>query len=157
MKRKHLKKKEIRSLEEQVKERYGIDIDLPKKGGVEQLSGKDAEIIAVNGKPWFFLHGNIPLPTLHFLLEKQFLKTIVIDMPAIPYITNGADVMRPGIVSIDDGFSTGDAVCIVDETHHKPLAVGLSLFSSDEMKAKDSGKVIDNIHYIGDTIWTIAS
>ena len=154
MKRQHLKKREIRIVEESLKERYALDISLPKKGRVERVSLKHTEIIVVEGRPWFFSSDDVGfVPTLHFLLEKQILKRIMIDMPAIRFITNGADVMRPGIVHIDEGIAEGEIVCIMDEQHHKPLAVGIALFSSEEMEALNSGKVIKNIHHVGDEIW----
>ena len=158
MKRQHLKKREIRTVEESLKERYALDISLPKKGRVERVKLKHTELIMVEGKPWFFTSDDKTfVPTLHFLLEKQILKRIVIDMPAIRFITNGADVMRPGIVQIGKGIAEGETVCIMDEQHHKPLAVGIALFSSEDMEALDSGKVIKNIHHVGDDIWNAAA
>jgi PUA domain protein len=44
-------------------------------------------------------------------------------------------------------------ILIVDERHGKPLAIGLSLCSSEEMKTADRGKVVKNLHYVGDRIW----
>lgn len=154
MKRQHLKKRDIRQLEESLKELYALDISLPKKGRVERVALKHTELIVVEGKPWFFTsEDGAVVPTLHFLLEQQILKSIAIDMPAVRFITNGADVMRPGIVQIDEGITKGEVICITDEQHHKPLAVGITLFSSQEMEKLDSGKVIKNIHYVGDEIW----
>ena len=42
---------------------------------------------------------------------------------------------------------------IIDETHGKKLAVGIALFASNEMNSLNSGKVIKNLHYVGDEIW----
>lgn len=158
MKRQHLRRRDIRGLEESLRERYGIDLSLPKKGRVERVALKDTELLIVEGKPWFFsVDDGRFVPTLHFLLENQILKSIVIDMPAVRFIINGADVMRPGIVHIDEGITEGDAVCIMDEQHHKPLAVGLALFSSEDMQKLDSGKAVKNIHHVGDDIWNAAA
>ncbi len=157
MKRRHLRRRDIRSLEDSLRERYGIDIPLQKAGRVERVSLKGAELIAVDGKPWFFSsEGKEFIPTLHLLLERHLLRSVVIDMPAVRFIANGADVMRPGIVHIDGGIAKGDAVCIADVQHHKPLAVGIALFSSGEMEKLGSGKVIKNIHHVGDDIWNAA-
>ncbi len=158
MKRQHLRRRDIRSLEDSLRERYGVDFPLQKAGRVERASLKGAELIVVDGKPWFFSpeEGRF-VPTLHFLLERQILKRVVIDMPAVRFIANGADVMRPGIVQIDDGIAEGDAVCIADEQHRKPLAVGIALFSSKEMRALDSGKAVRNVHHVGDGIWNAAA
>ena len=44
-------------------------------------------------------------------------------------------------------------VLIIDETHGKPLAIGVSLISGEEMVANDSGKAVETKHYVGDDIW----
>ena len=74
-------------------------------------------------------------------------------MGAIRFVVNGADIMRPGIVEIEAGIKKDDFVAVVDKNNQKPLAVGIALFSSEEMKAMSSGKVIKNIHYVGDELW----
>ena len=73
-------------------------------------------------------------------------------MPAIPFIIKGADIMRPGIKELDE-FEKNEIIVIVDETHQKPLAIGISMFSRSEIKEMDKGKVIKNIHYVGDVTW----
>jgi PUA domain protein len=43
-------------------------------------------------------------------------------------MASGADVMSPGIVEADPQIKEGDTVIIVDEKHHKPLAMGKPLY-----------------------------
>jgi predicted RNA-binding protein (TIGR00451 family) len=71
----------------------------------------------------------------------------------VKFVSNGADIMRPGIVDIGE-FKLGDFVSIVDENNKKPIAVGEALFDSVSMKGMDSGKVVKMVHYVGDKIWT---
>ena len=61
--------------------------------------------------------------------------------------------MSPGIVAADDDIDVGDIVLIVDETHHKPLAIGVSLITGPEMVENNSGKAIETKHFVGDEIW----
>ena len=61
--------------------------------------------------------------------------------------------MRPGIVSFDDGILKDEIVLVVDVNHKKPLAVGRMMFSGDEAKAMASGKIVKNVHWVGDKIW----
>ena len=81
---------------------------------------------------------------------------VVVDMGAIRFVCNGADVMAPGIVEVDE-FDAGDIVVIRDATHGKALAVGKANKSSAEITANKIGKVIKNIHYVGDKLWENAS
>ncbi len=39
--------------------------------------------------------------------------------------------------------------------HKKVIALGIALFSSEEIKALEKGKVIKVIHYVGDKLWQI--
>ncbi len=146
---KTLKNKEIREFIEDVKEKFGAELD--KKSLFEQ----DSSIMLINKDPAFFYLDKKLVPTLKILLKgKLKLKTITIDMGAVPFAAKGADMMRPGITDIDDGIEEGDLVVIIDENHHKPIAIGTAMFSSKEMSAMEKGKAVKNIHYVGDDIWT---
>ena len=77
-------------------------------------------------------------------------------MGAIKFLIGGADVMRPGIVEIDYGIAKDEPVVIVDINNQKPIAVGIALISGAEMKVTKNGRVIRNIHYVGDKIWDMS-
>ena len=94
------------------------------------------------------------MPTLKLLQTYLgLLKKIVVDMGAVKFMISGADVMRPGIKEIAAGINKDDFVVIMDVNNHKPLAVGIAQLSGTEMQAATSGKVIKNIHYVGDELW----
>ena len=76
-------------------------------------------------------------------------------MGAIKFLIGGADIMRPGITYFDEGIQKGDFVVIVDENNSKAIALGLALESTQNMKLQEKGKVIKNIHYVGDWIWEL--
>ena len=113
----------------------------------------DEKVVYLNNEPAFFYYENQLYPTLKYLLKQPILKTITVDMGAVRFVVNGADIMRPGIVAIDANIQKGEAIIIIDQNNKKPLAVGIALFSSEEMQKVSSGKVIKNIHYVGDEIW----
>jgi len=76
-------------------------------------------------------------------------------MGAVKFVTNGADVMAPGIVDADENIIAGDMVWICDETHRKPLAVGVAVMNGPEMIKETKGKAIIMKHHIGDDIWKV--
>ena len=82
-------------------------------------------------------------------------KTVVVDMGAVRFVTNGADIMSPGIVEADDTIVPGDLVVIVDVNNKKPLAIGESLITGPEMVESSKGKAIKSLHYVGDEIWNL--
>ena len=116
----------------------------------------EARILLINKEPAFIYYQDKLVPTLHYLQHNSLLKKITIDMGAVKFMVNGADVMRPGIVDIEADFQKDDVVVIVDANHKKPLAVGMALCNSKEMQALKTGKVIKNIHYVGDKIWELS-
>lgn len=150
--KKQLNKSEIQKLNEEIKEKYGIEL-FSKKEKTELIEKDNIKIIIKNGKPMFFYHKGEQIPTLKLLQENNFLKKITIDMGAIKFVVNGADIMRPGITKIDSGISKGENVSIVDEKHNKIIAVCKTLFSGEKIKEMNKGKVLENLHYTGDKIW----
>ena len=128
-----------------------FNIDVSKK---DLLELRDEKVVSINHESAFFYYENKLVPTLHYLLKHPaLLKKIVVDMGAVKFVVSGADIMRPGIVSIESEISTGDFLVIVDVNNKKPLAVGVSLFSSSEMQDMKTGKVVKNIHFVGDDVW----
>ena len=112
------------------------------------------KIILVNNQPEFFYHENKLIPTLKNLQKNShILKQIAVDMGAVKFMVKGADLMRPGIVEIEPEIKNDDVIVIVDVNNRKPLAVGIALLGSEEMQAQSSGRVVKNIHYLGDKIW----
>ncbi len=147
MKKTRLKSKETNKLLSRYK------LDLSKNDQVELWEDENQKLLVINKTPAFFFHEEQPVPTLKHLQTNGLLKKVVIDMGAVKFIVNGADIMRPGIVEIESGIEKEEFIVIVDINHKKPLAVGKALLDSMEMQKSTSGKVIKNIHYVGDEIW----
>ena len=81
--------------------------------------------------------------------------SVTVDMGAVKFMCNGANVMRPGIKNHSE-FLKDDIVCVIEESQHKYLAVGKSLVNSSDMKDMSKGEVIRNLHYISDKYWEIS-
>jgi len=153
-----IKSSEIKVLQEEILKEHNSDFVnqiFPKKCRVELiLTEKGDQLFAIDNilKLWKSNEGYIPVLTL-LLENKVNLKTIVVDMGAVRFVANGADIMRPGITKIDPQIKKGELVKIVDEKNNRALAVGKAMFNSAEMEKKTSGKVIKNLHTINDDIW----
>ncbi len=146
MKQKPVKSKVVGKL----LERYGIEVS---KKDTCVICESDIKYLMINNKISFFYYEDSLVPTLRYLLEHEVLPKITVDMGAVKFVVNGADIMRPGIVEIEDGINENDFIVIIDVNNKKPLAVGIALFSSSDMKIQKGGRVIKNIHYVGDEIW----
>ena len=110
----------------------------------------------VDKKPLLMDAGDWVFPTLKGAVQCPFPERMVtVDAGAIPYVVNGADVMRPGIVAVSDDVVAGSPVQIVDERHKKPLAIGVALLDSPAIRASASGKMCKNFHHVGDELWNL--
>ncbi|MBI5798090.1 DUF1947 domain-containing protein [Candidatus Woesearchaeota archaeon] len=144
MKRVMLKSKDLNKLLEE------YHFEAKKKDIVECVENK---VILINKIPSFFYYEKKLIPTVRMLAQKSLLKEIIVDMGAVKFVIGGADIMRPGIIEMDSEIKEGEAVVILDANNKKPLAVGIALFDGKTMQSMSSGKVIKNIHQVGDEIW----
>jgi PUA domain protein len=116
----------------------------------------DVSLFMVNKKPLLMDAGAWVFPTLKGAVQIPFPeRRVAVDAGAIPYVVNGADIMRPGIVSISDDVKANAPVQIVDERHGKPLAIGIALFDAPDMRASTTGKMVKKFHHVGDEIWNL--
>jgi PUA domain protein len=118
---------------------------------------QNQELYAVDGVLAFWLKEGKIIPLLSFLRNHDTpFKTVHVDLGAIKFVAKGADVMRPGITTIDSTIEKGDVVLIKDPNHNQVLAVGEALYDAPQMQAMDTGKVIKAIHSITDNIWAFS-
>jgi PUA-domain protein len=150
-----LKSKQAKLILHEVSERLKVNLDalFGSKANVEVVEADVGKIYLVNGKPLFFKAGERILPTLFFQDFALRAPKIVVDMGAVPYVCNGADVMAPGIVRVEGEFGKGDLVLVVDEKHGKPLALGESLYDSESVRNTKQGAVVKNVHFVSDNLW----
>jgi PUA-domain protein len=114
----------------------------------------DVTFVLVDKQPLVMeIEGRV-FPTLRGAVARPFPeRRVVVDSGAIRFMANGADVMRPGIVSVTDDVIADRPVVIVEERYGKPLAIGIALYDAAEMRDLEKGKAVRNIHYVGDDIW----
>ncbi|HEX6293625.1 MAG TPA: PUA domain-containing protein [Nitrososphaeraceae archaeon] len=79
---------------------------------------------------------------------------VLVDMGAVRYICNGANIARPGIIKFES-FLKDKIVIVKDKDYQKPLAVGISLCDSETGMALSKGHIINNMHYVGDKFWNL--
>lgn len=92
----------------------------------------------------------VPHLTQHDLLNH--FASVQVDMNAVKFVCNGANIMRPGITDFTT-FQESEIVLVKDQTHKKELAVCISLVDDVNGRKMERGIVLNNIHYIGDVYW----
>lgn len=150
VKRLQLSKKVVREL---AAEASGIGYSGPTFKSIEEVVLKKGSIYLVEGRPLFVRRGEQLVPHLSSVEECFRLPSVVVDMGAVPHVVNGADVMAPGIVRVDGNFAEGSVVVVRDEKYGKAIAVGVALIPSETLPATRRGKVVKNLHYVGDVFW----
>jgi len=124
-----------------------VAVEVVEEGGVRvYLVGGEARLVEVGGRV---------VPALTYAEVVDALPRVVVDMGAVPHIINGADVMAPGVVRVDGSFEPESLVVVVDERHGKAIAVGSALLSSEDLAKAKRGKVVKNLHYVGDRAWKL--
>lgn len=119
----------------------------------KSLVFEDDSVLFVNNIPSFFMMNNSWVPSLHLIMKlPDLIPSVTVDKGAIKFVINGADIMRPGITTCQN-FEKDSFIVIIDENYSKPLAIGKSLLSSKELLESSDGKVVLNLHRIGDEIW----
>ena len=150
MKSNLISKSETSILLKKVSKEWEIEFPKMKNVKVYQILN-DAQIITGDGLKILKINEDY----VPFLSETEILKkfpSVEVDMGAVKFMCKGANLMRPGIKKFTE-FEKEKLVCIVEETHHKFLAVGKSMVSSLELNEMEKGEVIQNIHYISDKFW----
>lgn len=148
--RKNIKNKMLKDLVST----FGEELSYLEDKTLEKITLEEYSLILVDGKPLLFeIQGHL-FPTVRGALEMGLQKRVVIvDKGAIRFVSNGADIMAPGVLTADPEIKEGDLVIIVEETHRKPLAIGKALMGGSEMVEATSGKAIKSITHVGDKLW----
>lgn len=150
--RHHLRSDEIRALEDSLADHLGIALVGDSYERVE-FTDTDREVVLVDGDPLVASFDGYLFLTVRganaYPPEKH---VVIVDTGAISFVSDGANVMRPGITKVTDDIESGDLVVVVEETHGKALAIGRAETDGSDMIG-DSGKVVDSLHHVGDDLF----
>ncbi len=154
-KRVRMKQKEIAVLAADLEAQLGAKV-FSEADTVDAAEGPEYNVVFVDGRVLALVVNGRPMLTVRGLLAYTPTKRYVtVDMGAVPYVYNGADIMAPGIVDADSGIAPGDFVWVRDERNLRPLAIGEALLSGAEMIAREKGKAVQSIHHVGDDLWRV--
>jgi len=153
--RQRLRRKEINAFSQSIADALGVDpfrdrddVDLAEAEAWKLLiADNEVRGIVVGERAFLTVRGLIAYPATR--------RWVTVDMGAVKFVYNGADVMAPGIVDADPAIRAGDLVWVRDEKNLRPLAVGEALMSGPEMVASEKGKAVTSVHHVGDPLWRL--
>ncbi|WP_336336739.1 RNA-binding protein [Haloarcula brevis] len=150
--RHHLRSDEVDTITTALSENLGVELDADSFEKVE-FDDSDWDVVLVDGDPLVLYLDGEPFLTVQGANQHPPEKHIVtVDAGAVSFVSDGADIMRPGITEADADISEGDLVVINEESHGKFLAVGRAQTDGDDMVG-DSGKVVKSLHHVGDDLF----
>ncbi|MCL2786501.1 MAG: RNA-binding protein [Methanomassiliicoccaceae archaeon] len=152
-KRKRLRVKDMKAYSEEIERSLGI-LAFTADDAVDIAESSEFDVLFVNGEILGMIYNGRTFLTVRGLLKfKPQRRFVTVDMGAVPYVTNGADIMAPGITDADPDIQADDMVWIRDVKNLVPLAIGISSVSGEELRKGGKGKVIRTIHNVGDKLW----
>ena len=154
--RHHLRSDAVDDIADALADNLGVELAADSFEKVE-FEDSDWDVVLVDGEP-FVLYveseahgasdgggsaaGAEPFLTVQGANAHPPEKHVVtVDTGAISFVSDGADIMRPGITEADDDVSEGDLVAINEEAHGKFLAIGRAMADGSDMVGV-SGKVV---------------
>lgn len=152
MKSNLISKSETSALLKEISDQWRMELPKVKNFKIHQITDDEQMITSENLK--ILKKDGDFLPFLSEIETLEKFPNVMVDMGAVKFMCNGANVMRPGIKSYSD-FEEGQIVCVIEESQHKFLAVGKALVSSAEMETMQKGEVVKNLHYISDKFWEV--
>ncbi|PGF16524.1 RNA-binding protein [Natrinema sp. CBA1119] len=150
--RHHLRSDAVSDLEETLEDQLGVS---PEGDAYERVEFEetDWEVVLIDGEPRVAYFDEEPFLTVRGANAYEPEKRLVtVDAGAVSFVSDGADVMRPGITEATDDISPDDLVVIAEESHGKVLAVGRARVDGADMVG-DDGKVVDSLHHVGDELY----
>ncbi len=157
--RARMREKDLRRMNDALAERLGAADAIP--ADAERARAGDFDVIVANGLIIAIIYpgeeDRVMLTPRGLLRVKATRGYVTVDMGAIKFVTNGADVMAPGITEADPGIAVGDLVWIRDERNGQPLAIGEALIPGTEMPRGARGKAVKSLHFVGDDLWNASS
>ena len=156
--RHHLRSDRISEIQDAISSKLGCELDADSFEQVDLTEG-DWNVVLVDGDPLVLYVGDSeagePFLTVRGANEFPPQRRIVtVDAGAVQFVSDGADVMRPGIVEADADIEAGDLVVINEEGHGKFLAIGRALVDGTEMVG-DEGRVVESVHHVGDDLFEL--
>ena len=153
--RARLRRKEVLEILGRLANEFGMAVPLDDVPLDEAEAGPH-RLLLRGEEPIALFIGDAIVPSVRGLLAFPATKRwVTVDMGAVRFIYNGADVMAPGIVEADPGIRAGDIVWVRDEKNRRPLSVGRAIMDGPTMAREEKGKAIETLHHVGDEIWKL--
>lgn len=134
--------------------KFGVEVSLDEFELAEMIQQGEYKVLLLDKVPILVITSSGEI-VLHLQAYGKRVRCprVRVDDRAVPHIIAGADVMAPGIISVDE-FSKGNAVVVLSPTD-RALSSGIAVLSSDEIRQVNRGRAVKTVHVVGDSIWRL--
>lgn len=133
-----------------------VSLSLPRSSQATCVEPAEGVVfILLDGGLVFVRSGGAYFPFLGSQQSLSLFPSATVDIGAVKFLLNGADVMRPGVKRFDMWGGTGRLVVVKEEKKGRAVAVGSSLVTSEEMGSMSRGPCLRNVHHLGDRYWEL--
>ena len=155
-KRHAIKKSQLASLMQKLTDTIGSDAALYNAPMIEIAeTASKFNIYIIDKKPLIMEQDTWAFPTLRGAVLRPFSgHRIVVDMGAVPYMINGAVVLRPGIISVTDDVVVRNPALVVYESRDTPLGYVTARYNAAGIIARADGEAVIDIDSARDGVWT---
>ena len=157
MKFKHrhrLRRKEVAKLVDTLSSNMGV-VPFDEDTALDRASAADFDVLFIKSTVVGLVFDDVPYLSIRGILKYGAKKGyLTVDMGAVPYVINGADIMAPGITDGDLALKKDSLAWVRDENNSQPLAIVRLLKDMEEILNERKGKAATNLHYVGDKLWT---
>ncbi len=155
MKKWVLSRRDSAEMISKVEASLGLELKLPKAAQAQCAEPEGGVVFVTLDGLEFVQAGDVFIPFLGSQGTLELFPGAVFDEGAIRFLLNGADVMRPGIMKMDDWGDAGKFVVVREEKKGRAIAVGPSTVPSAEARAMSKGSCLKNLHHVGDRYWNL--
>ncbi|HTD80687.1 MAG TPA: PUA domain-containing protein, partial [Thermoplasmata archaeon] len=108
--RQRLRRKEINAYSQAILDALGVD-PFRDRDDIDLAEAEEWKLLIADNEVRGIIVGDRPFLTVRGLLAYPAKKRwVTVDMGAVKFVYNGADVMAPGIVDADPSITPGDLV-----------------------------------------------
>jgi PUA domain protein len=134
----------------------GVKLDLSRSAQVLNAEPEEgARFLIIDDNYTFIAVGDEFIPFIGSVALLSMFPSARVDEGALKFLVNGADVMRPGVISHDDWGPAGRIIVVRDQRKGRGIAVGKAMLDSKEMAEKAKGPCIKSLHHVGDKYWNL--
>ena len=133
----------------------GVRLGLPRSAQAKCEEPEDGVVFVHFDDMVFVRTADSTFPFLGSPEALGLFPSATVDEGAIKFMLNGADVMRPGVKSLDQWGGAGRTVVIKEEKRGRAIAVGASTVGSAEAQSMTKGVCVKNLHHVGDRYWNL--